>query len=159
MQEKENTVFIVATANDISRMPAEFLRKGRFDELFFVDLPNDKEREEILKIHFKKRRKSLRNIDLVRIVKCTDGFNGADIEAVVKETIERAFIDGRDYITTEDIQETIKDTKSISDTLKSKIEKIKEAVGKMDIRPASQADVTTATSSINKGVTGYAVKK
>ncbi|MGF0007664.1 hypothetical protein ACQRBP_10135 [Eubacteriales bacterium SGI.150] len=74
-------------------------------------------------------------------------------------TIERAFIDGRDSITTEDIQETIKDTKSISDTLKAKIEKIKEAVEKMDIRPASQEDVTTATSSINKGVTSYAVKQ
>lgn len=159
MQEKENTVFIVATANDISNIPGEFLRKGRFDELFFVDLPNGVERSKIFEIHLKKRKKWSKDIDTIALIRSTEGYNGADIEAVVKETIERAFIDGRDYITTEDIQETIKDTKSISDTLKSKIEKIKEAVGKMDIRPASQADVTTATSSINKGVTGYAVKK
>lgn len=159
MQEKENTVFIVATANDISNIPGEFLRKGRFDELFFVDLPNGVERSKIFEIHLKKRKKWSKDIDTISLIRNTEGYNGADIEAVVKETIERAFIDGRDSITTEDIQETIKDTKSISDTLKAKIEKIKEAVEKMDIRPASQEDVTTAGSSTNKGVNGYVVKK
>ena len=57
MQEKDNTVFIVATANDISGLPPEFLRKGRFDELFFVDLPNGDERRRIIEIHLKKRNK------------------------------------------------------------------------------------------------------
>lgn len=87
MQEKENTVFIVATANDISRMPPEFLRKGRFDELFFVDLPNGEERRKIIEIHLKKRNKWSRNIDSIALIKETDGFNGADLEAVVKDTI------------------------------------------------------------------------
>lgn len=84
MQEKENTVFIVATANDISKIPPEFLRKGRFDELFFVDLPNDEERKKILDIHLKKRKKWNKEIDSIALIKETEGFNGADLEAVVK---------------------------------------------------------------------------
>lgn len=140
MQEKENTVFIVATANDISRMPPEFLRKGRFDELFFVDLPNGEERRKILDIHLKKRKKWNKGIDSIALIKETAGFNGADLEAVVKDTIEAAFIDGKTAITTEDLIKSVKDTKSISCTLKDKIEQIKATVSKIDIKPASVAD-------------------
>ena len=140
MQEKENTVFIVATANDISRMPPEFLRKGRFDELFFVDLPNGEERRKILEIHLKKRKRWNKNIDSIALIKETDGFNGADLEAVVKDTIEMAFIDGRDVITTEDLLKSVKDTKSISNTLKEKIKEIKSTIDKIDIKPASKND-------------------
>lgn len=138
MQEKENTVFIVATANDISRMPPEFLRKGRFDELFFVDLPNGEERRKILDIHLKKRKKWNRDIDSIALIKETDGFNGADLEAAVKDTIEMAFIEGRDKITTEDLLKAVKNTKSISSTLKEKIQEIKSTIDKVDIKPASK---------------------
>lgn len=140
MQEKENTVFIVATANDISRIPPEFLRKGRFDELFFVDLPNDEERRKILEIHIKKRKKWNKEIDSISLIKNTSGYNGADLEAVVKEAIESAFINGEEVITTEDLIDAIKETKSISSTLKDKIEKIKETVSKIDIKPASSSE-------------------
>ena len=140
MQEKDNTVFIVATANDISKMPPEFLRKGRFDELFFVDLPNGEERRKILEIHLKKRRKWNKGIDSIALIKETDGFNGADLEAVIKDTIETAFIDGRNVITTDDILKTIKETKSISNTLKDKIKEIKATIEKIDIKPASKAE-------------------
>lgn len=140
MQEKENTVFIVATANDISRMPPEFLRKGRFDELFFVDLPNGEERRKILDIHLKKRKKWNKRIDSIALIKETDGFNGADLEAVVKDTIEMAFIDGKESITTEDLLKSVKDTKSISSTLKDKIKEIKSTIDKIDIKPASKED-------------------
>jgi SpoVK/Ycf46/Vps4 family AAA+-type ATPase len=139
MQEKENTVFVMATANDISRIPAEFLRKGRFDELFFVDLPNGEERRRILEIHLKKRRKWNREIDSISIIKETEGFNGADIEAVVKDAVEAAFIGGREKLTTEDLLAAIKNTKSISVTLKEKISAIRETLGKIDIKPASKA--------------------
>lgn len=142
MQEKENTVFIVATANDISKMPPEFLRKGRFDELFFVDLPNGEERRKILDIHLKKRKKWNNNIDSIALIKETEGFNGADLEAVVKDTIEMAFIEGRTDITTEDLIRSVKDTKSISSILKDKINQIRETVNKMDIKPASVVDKT-----------------
>ena len=141
MQEKENTVFIVATANDISRMPPEFLRKGRFDELFFVDLPNGEERRKILDIHLKKRRKWHKNINSIILIKETEGFNGADLEAVVKDTIELAFIEGRDTITTDDLLKSVKDTKSISRTLKEKIAEIKSTIDKIDIKPASKQEV------------------
>lgn len=140
MQEKENTVFIVATANDISKMPPEFLRKGRFDELFFVDLPNGEERRKILDIHLKKRKKWNKKIDSIALIKETNGFNGADLEAVVKDAIESAFIDGKESITTEDLLKSVKDTKSISKTLSSKIEEIKTTIEKIDIKPASKAD-------------------
>lgn len=140
LQEKENTVFVVATANDISKMPPEFLRKGRFDELFFVDLPNGEERRNILDIHLKKRNKWNREIDSISLIKETEGFNGADLEAVVKDTIEMAFIDGRDRITTSDLIKSVKDTKSISKTLKDKITEIKSTIEKIDIKPASRAE-------------------
>ena len=139
MQEKENTVFIVATANNISRMPAEFLRKGRFDELFFVDLPNGEERRKILDIHLKKRRKWNKSIDSIALIKETEGFNGADLESVVNDTIEMAFNNDESEITTEDLIRSVKDTKSISDTMKDKIEEIKNTVSKIDIKPASKA--------------------
>ena len=140
LQEKENTVFIVATANDISKMPPEFLRKGRFDELFFVDLPNGEERKKIFDIHLKKRKKWNKFIDSIALIKETKGFNGADIEAVVKDTIELAFIEGREIISTEDLIKSVKDTKSISDTLKDKIKNIKEIIEHIDIKCASKAE-------------------
>ncbi|WP_206706307.1 AAA family ATPase [Anoxybacillus flavithermus] len=138
MQEKENTVFIVATANDISRIPPEFLRKGRFDELFFVDLPNDEERRKIIEIHLKKRNKWHKDIDTIALIKETKEFNGADLESVVKEAIESAFINGKDKITTEDLIQAARDTKPISSTLKDKIDQIKQAISKIDIKPASK---------------------
>ena len=140
MQEKENTVFIVATANDISKMPPEFLRKGRFDELFFVDLPNGEERRKILDIHLKKRKKWNKGIDSIALIKKTDGFSGADLESVVKDTIEMAFIEGRTTIQTGDLLKSVKDTKSISSTLKDKITEIKSTIDKIDIRPASKKE-------------------
>lgn len=138
MQEKENTVFIVATANDISKMPPEFLRKGRFDELFFVDLPNEEERSKIFEIHLKKRKKWNRKIDIPQLAKKTDGYNGADLEAVVKDTIEKAFINGEDTIYTDDLFASIADTKSISQTLKDKMNDIRKSVEKIDIKSASK---------------------
>ena len=143
MQEKENTVFIVATANDITKIPPEFLRKGRFDELFFVDLPNGEERRKILDIHLKKRKKWNNEINSIALIKETKDFSGADLEAVVKDTIEMAFVDGREMITTEDILEVIKDTKSISKTLGEKIDEIRNTIKKIDIMPASKDEAKT----------------
>lgn len=148
MQEKENTVFIVATANDISKMPPEFLRKGRFDELFFVDLPNGEERKKIIDIHLKKRNKWNKNIDSIALIKETQGFNGADIEAVVKDTIELAFIEEKNTITTDDLLKSVKDTKSISNTLKEKIDQIKDTIKKIDIKPASQKPENEETEPV-----------
>lgn len=138
IQEKESTVFIVATSNDIAKLPAEFLRKGRFDELFFVDFPNAAERRNIFEIHLKKRRKWNRGIDSIKLVKETKGYSGADIEAVVKETIENAFIDGKDAITTDNLLAVIATTKPLSKTLAEKVQKVREDLKKIDIKQASE---------------------
>lgn len=137
LQEKESTVFVVATANDISKLPAEFLRKGRFDELFSVELPNEHERRQIFEIHLRKRGKYNKDIDTIRLIKGTQGFNGADIESVVKETIELAFINGRHAVTTADLLAVIGTIKSFSVTCKDKVSEIKQAMEKFDIKPAS----------------------
>lgn len=83
MQEKTQEVFVVATANDISQIPSEFLRKGRFDEIFFVDLPLKAERETILKIHLSKHSQDPEQLDLSVLLDATDGFSGAELEQVV----------------------------------------------------------------------------
>ena len=153
MQEKENTVFIVATANDISKIPAEFLRKGRFDELFYVDFPNDEERRKIIEIHLKKRHKWNKDLDIISLVKLTSGYNGSDLEAIVKDAIESCFIEGREQLTTEDLKSAQKNIKSISSTLEKRIKEIKEAVKDMDLKPASNPE----NKSVNATpTTGYA---
>ena len=92
MQEKTKPVFVVATANDISQLPPEFLRKGRFDEIFFVDLPTKEERKEILRIHLSKNNQtSIHELDC--LADATRLFNGAEIEEVVKESMFLAYID------------------------------------------------------------------
>lgn len=121
MQEKESAVFIVATANDISNMPPEFLRKGRFDELFFVDLPNEEERKDILEIHLKKRKKWKKYEQLPEhLISMTDGYNGADLEAVVKDAVERAFISEKAFSVDESLENSAERIKSISVTLGKK---------------------------------------
>lgn len=158
VQEKENTVFIVATANDVSHLPAEFLRKGRFDELFFVDLPNGEERRKILEIHLKKRGKWNRDLDTIALLRKTEGYNGADLEAVVKDAIERAFLEGKDSVTTEDLLCSIQQIKSISCTMPDKISKIKEAVQRIHVRPANkQTDENFA--ELNGGKTDVGERK
>lgn len=111
LQEKESPVFVIATANDVSKLPQELLRKGRFDEIFYVDLPNQMEREEILRIHMKKHRpQDCENdqIDFGQLAaKMDKGYSGADLESVIVETIERCFVAQKDSVTTSDIQATI----------------------------------------------------
>lgn len=153
MQEKENTVFIVATANDISKIPPEFLRKGRFDELFYADFPNDEERRKIIEIHLKKRNKWHKELDIISLAKSTTGYNGADLEAIVKDAIENCFIDEKEQLTTEDLVTAQKNIKSISSTLEKRIKEIKEAVKDMDLKPASNpANKMAARPAARKNV-------
>ncbi|MHC6201655.1 AAA family ATPase [Breznakiellaceae bacterium SP9] len=137
LQEKESSVYVVATSNDISSLPPEFLRKGRFDELFLVDLPGPEERRRIFDIHLGKRGKLTDQVDVLKLLKDTEGYSGADIESLVKETVEAAFISDDKSITTEKLKKTIEKTKSISVTLKDKIKTLKEAYEKFDFKKAS----------------------
>lgn len=142
LQEKESSVYVVATSNDISKLPPEFLRKGRFDELFYVNLPSQEERKQIFEIHLRKRNKLTKEIDAIKLINetgdfNTKGFSGADIEAVVKEAIEDAFVNKRSSITTADLQNIITKTKSISVTLKDKMKEIDENLKKFDMEDAN----------------------
>lgn len=137
LQEKESSVYVLATSNDVSKLPPEFLRKGRFDELFLVALPSPEERRSIFEIHLKKRGKFNSAIDTIKLLKETEGFSGADIEAVVKETIEAAFILNDKTVTTEKILNTVKATKSISVTLKDQIDALKKVFEKHDFKAAN----------------------
>ena len=122
MQEKTKPVFVIATANDVSGIPPEFMRKGRFDEIFFVDFPDKESIKEIFKIHLKKRGKesSINSIDFDKVLsQMKEGYAGADIEAIVSEVVERAFIEGKDTITTEDIIEVVKIIKPMAETMKN----------------------------------------
>ncbi|MBX3185212.1 MAG: AAA family ATPase [Polyangiaceae bacterium] len=91
LQEKRAPVFVIATSNDVSKLPAELLRKGRFDEIFFVDLPNPAEREAILKIHLTRRGRDPAAFDLPALSSVTDGFSGAELEQVVVAALYEAF--------------------------------------------------------------------
>ncbi len=91
MQEKTSPVFIVATANDVSQLPPEMLRKGRFDELFFVDLPNQEEREAIWKIQIEKHGRDPKDFDLVQLSRITEGYTGSEIQSVFFDAMFAAF--------------------------------------------------------------------
>jgi AAA+ superfamily predicted ATPase len=106
MQEKKKPVFVIGTANDITRLPPEFLRRGRFDEVFFLDLPTTVERREIFQVHIQKRKRPPHNYDLDALARASEGYVGAEIEQAVIDAMYLAFNDpqqpGRDF-TTEDI--------------------------------------------------------
>jgi len=138
MQEKKDTVYIVATANNISKIPPEFLRKGRFDELFFVELPDEDERRSILNIHLDKRNKMNDGISLSRIAKSTDGCNGADLEGLVKEAIETAFNNGQRKLTTADLIEAQKNNKSITELMGKKLQDLDKQRVEMNFKSANE---------------------
>lgn len=138
MQEKKSLAFVVATANDITKLPPELLRKGRFDEIFYVDLPNDREREKIFEIHIGKKRKTdLKNIDIRKIVEKTKGYCGADIESVVYDSLEDAFVQKKDCLSTEDILNAINNTHSISETMKDSLERMAKNYKERKFKSAS----------------------
>lgn len=138
LQEKKSLAFVVATANDISQMPPELLRKGRFDEIFYVDLPNAEERKKIFEIHISKRRPGdLKAIDTNVLARETAGYSGADIEGVVKDAIEDAFANGKDKVELIDIRNAIKNTHSLSEIMKKSIETMKKIYSECKFKNAS----------------------
>lgn len=125
MQEKESPVFVFATANNIAGLPPEMLRKGRFDELFFVDLPQVDEREEIFKIHLSKRNRSFSNSDIMVLAKTSDGYGGAEIEEAIISGLYTAFGEDRE-LNAGDVQKALRETKPLSETMKEIIESVRD---------------------------------
>lgn len=139
MQEKDSPAFVVATANDVTKLPPELLRKGRFDEIFYVGLPNDEERRRIFEIHIQKRRKiDLAKISINDLVKNTKGYSGADIEGVVKDSIETVFADGKTELATNDILTAIKNTHSLSEIMKEPLDRMAKEYENRKFKNASK---------------------
>lgn len=126
MQEKTAPVFVVATANDVSNLPPELLRKGRFDEIFFVDLPTYDERKIIFKIHIEKRNRNASNFDLELLAKESDKFTGAEIESSIESAMYEAFSDSRRDINTKDILLSIKNSVPISVIMREEISALRQ---------------------------------
>ncbi|WP_288261516.1 AAA family ATPase [uncultured Prochlorococcus sp.] len=124
MAEKETAVFVIATANAIDKLPAELLRKGRFDEIFFLDLPNSEERLSILDLHLKKRRPSY-SFPLSTIIDRTDGFSGAELEQAVIEGMHISFSEQRELME-KDLIKAVSELVPLSRTAKEQIDLLKE---------------------------------
>jgi SpoVK/Ycf46/Vps4 family AAA+-type ATPase len=138
MQEKSGAVFVIATANDITALPPELLRRGRFDEIFYVDFPDREEAEKILEIHLRKRRpRDLERIDVAKLAKETEGYCGADLESAIKDAVEKAFVEGRKSVSTDDVRNAIKATRPLSEVMKDRIGDYRKRFSALRIRPAS----------------------
>jgi ATP-dependent 26S proteasome regulatory subunit len=126
LSEKKAACFVVATSNDVTQLPPELMRKGRFDEIFFVDLPAYEERKEIFAIHLKKRKRDPAKFDLGILGRESAGYSGAEIEQAVIGSLFSAFHDGMRELTTEDLVKTIRESVPLSVTMQEGIERLRE---------------------------------
>jgi len=147
MQDRAGSVFVIATANDVSKLPPELLRKGRFDEMFFVDLPTASERTAIAASAMKAHGRTMDGIDGAAVAAATVEFTGAEIAALVPEALYAAFEGGERAITTADLVNAARNTVPLAKTASEKITKLREwAKGRA--RPASKPEeVASATKS------------
>ena len=127
MQECKKMVFVVATANDVSELPSELLRRGRFDELFFIDLPSEEERKDIINLYLKKYlNSSVDKNTLKELIEITDGFTGADLESSIRDVAYRVIANDDLKFTSELIINALKNVIPLSKTSPEKIEYIRD---------------------------------
>jgi SpoVK/Ycf46/Vps4 family AAA+-type ATPase len=124
MQEHEAPVFVIATANDIEALPPELLRKGRFDEIFFVDLPNAAVRKQIFSIHLTKRNRDPKQFDLARLAKASEGYSGSEIEEAVMTALYEAYADQTE-LDTDRIVMALENSPPLSVTMAEKIQALR----------------------------------
>ncbi len=137
LQEKQKPVFVIATANDVSQLPPELIRKGRFDEIFFVDLPREAERREIFDIHLRKRNRNPEDFDLETLAAVSEGYSGSEIEQAIIAGLYDAFDEDRP-LTTPDIERNVKKSVPLSQTMAERIGQLREWA-KYRARPAAGA--------------------
>jgi SpoVK/Ycf46/Vps4 family AAA+-type ATPase len=142
MQDRKAPVFVVATANDVSNLPPELLRKGRFDEIFFVDLPKFQERKKIFKIHLEKRSRNPYDFKLDTLAELTETFTGAEIEAAIEASLYEAFSDKKRDINNEDIIISIQNLVPISKLMKEEISALRKWANER-ARNASTIDISS----------------
>ena len=147
MQERAGESFLFVTSNDVTGLPPELLRKGRFDEIFFVDLPNDQEKPAILQAALTAHGRKEHNIDLEAVCASCIQFNGAEIAAIVPEAMFAAFADGGREITTEDLIAATKTVVPLVKTMGDKLVRLRE-FGETRARPAS---TKKAVSNVSGG--------
>ncbi len=124
MQEHKADVFVAATANRIDRLPAEVLRRGRFDQIFFVDLPTWKEREEIFKVHLLKRKNNINDFNISQLAQITKGWSGAEIEQVIISAMYEAYAEKR-KLSEDDLFKIFGNTVPLSTTMAEQIKNIR----------------------------------
>jgi len=125
LQEKTTPVFVIATANNVSQLPPELLRKGRFDEIFFCDLPDREDRRQILDIHLRKKNRDPGQFDMDKLVDATVDYSGAELEQAVIAALYDAFDTGND-LTTEGLLKTVGDIVPLAITMREMIEGMRE---------------------------------
>jgi SpoVK/Ycf46/Vps4 family AAA+-type ATPase len=125
MSERQRAVFLVATANDITRLPPEMVRKGRFDEVFFVDLPSPENRRDILAIHLRKRSLDPAGFDLEALARASEGFSGSEIEQAIVSAMYTAHAQGHSPAQA-DLLAEIQQTRPLSVLLAEKIQETRE---------------------------------
>jgi SpoVK/Ycf46/Vps4 family AAA+-type ATPase len=125
LQEKTTPVFVIATANNVQQLPPELLRKGRFDEIFFCDLPDREDRAQILDIHVRKKKRDPGQFDMDKLVEATVDFSGAELEQAVVAALYDAFDTGND-LTTEGLLSTLKEIVPLAITMREQIEMMRE---------------------------------
>ena len=140
--EKTAPCFVVATANDISKLPPELLRKGRFDEVFFFDLPNQAERREIFTVHQKKRGRNSRGFNLDLIAQAANGYVGAEIEHAVTDALYLAYNESKRDLKTDDIVNALKAQVPLSVSQREVIECLRQWPRDGRARTASVTDAT-----------------
>lgn len=134
LQEKQD-VFVVAAANDVHKLPPELLRKGRFDEIFFVDLPSQDERETIFTIHLRTRKQDVTRFDVARLAEASEGFSGAEIEQVVVASLYRS-LRTKEPLTTEQLLDAMRETVPLSVARREDVERLR-AFGEGRFTPAA----------------------
>jgi SpoVK/Ycf46/Vps4 family AAA+-type ATPase len=124
LQEREAPVFVVATANDIGALPPELLRKGRFDEIFFVDLPGTDVRKDIFAIHLHKRKRDPAKFDLDLLSGASEGYSGAEIEQGIISALHEAYAE-KSRLSTERVLSALEASPPLSVTLAEKVESLR----------------------------------
>jgi SpoVK/Ycf46/Vps4 family AAA+-type ATPase len=138
MQDRKAPVFVAATCNNVSVLPPELIRKGRFDELFFVDLPNQSERKQIFAIQLSKRKRNPAEFQLDRVAAAARGYSGAEIESVVQTALYAAYSQ-KQQLADQHLLEAIRATVPLSTTRAEEIQQLREWAAQRAV-PASLPD-------------------
>jgi len=137
MQDRKSPVFVAATCNNVTVLPPELIRKGRFDELFFVDLPNQAERKQIFSIQLTKRKRNPPDFDLETVAQAAKGYSGAEIDAAVQGALYASYSEKKP-LTTQSLIDALSQTVPLSTTRSEEIAALREWAKTRAVRASAQ---------------------